>query len=381
MAIAIRKSDNIQSSLESIISELSFVPGKRVFIKPNLCGRAPIKPGENTSILVLDALIDSLVRRDCQITIGHGALLGSEEQKTTFDETLEQSGFVKYRESEYVRIINIDELERDAIELDGFVFHLPMSYFKQHIDTYINLSKFKTHMETQVSLSLKNQMGFPLPEDRINMHRHGLNKYIALLGTVIKPDFNIIEGFPAMENNGPHHGTPRDLQIIAASNDMVELDNFVCQLIGLDPSTVDHIKLANEFGVGKFSDQDMTGYLSKFVISDFKMASKVFKYGRMMRAYPGFSCSRCINAVNNAGKEFKKHPFKYRRVLLKSIFSKYPINIIFGSPDGSTFEKGLNIYIGECAKASAAVMRSDCLDKCTPKQSDVIEFIMNNVKR
>lgn len=157
MAVAIRKSDNIQSSLESIISELSFAPGKRVFIKPNLCGRAPVKPGENTSIQVLDALIDILVRRNCQITIGHGALLGSDEQKTTFDETLEQSGFVKYKELEHVRIINIDELERDEVVLDGFAFHLPMSYFAHQVDTYINLSKLKTHMETQVSLSLKNQ--------------------------------------------------------------------------------------------------------------------------------------------------------------------------------------------------------------------------------
>lgn len=59
------------------------------------------------------------------------------------------------------------------------------------------------------------------------MHMHGLNKYIALLGKAIKPDFNIIEGFPAMENNGPHHGTPIDTQIIAGSFDMVELDSYL----------------------------------------------------------------------------------------------------------------------------------------------------------
>ncbi len=379
MAIAIRKSDDIRLSLESIISELSFIPGKRVFIKPNLCGRAPIKPGENTSIAVLDALIDILVRMDCQVTIGHGALLGSEEQKTTFCETLEQSGFVKYMGSKHVTIINIDELERDEVILDGLAFHLPMSYFANHVDTYINLAKLKTHMETQVSLSLKNQMGLPIPDDRVNMHKYGLNKYIALLGSVIKPDFNIIEGFPAMENNGPHHGTPRDTQLIAGSNDMVELDSFICRLIGLDPTKVEHIKLANEASVGKFSDQSVTRQFRELVIPDFKLASREYRYGRMMRAYPGYSCSMCISAVNNAGKEFKKHPIKYWRVLIKSIISKHPINIIFGSPDGSIFEKGRNICIGSCAKELAEAKQSVFLDGCPPKQSDVIEFIMKNI--
>lgn len=381
MAIAIRKSDNIQSSLESIISELAFIPGKRVLIKPNLCGRMPIKPGENTSIPVLDALIDVLLKWDCQVTIGHGALLGSEEHKTTFDETLVQSGFSKYRESKHVKIINIDELERDKVVLDGFTFHLPMSYFVNQVDTYINLSKLKTHMETQVSLSLKNQMGFPLPDDRVNMHKHGLNKYIALLAKVIKPDLNIIEGFPAMENNGPHHGTPKDTKIIAGSNDMVELDSFICQLIGLDPTTVEHIKMAYEFGVGVLSDQYLVSQYSNYIIPDFKLASRVFKYGRTIRAYPGYSCSMCINAVNNAGKEFKKHPVKYRSVLLKSMLSKHPINIVFGAPDGSTFENGHSIYIGSCVKSLADADNSNCLDECPPKQSDVIQFIVENIRR
>lgn len=154
----------------------------------------------------------------------------------------------------------------------------------------------------------------------------------------------------------------------------------ICHLIGLDPITVQHIKLANEIGVGKFSDQAVNMY-SKYIIPDFKLASRVFKFGRMMRAYPGYSCSLCINAVNNAGKEFKKHPFKYRKVLLKSLLSRYPINIIFGSPDGSTFVTGCNICIGSCAKTVATEKQSSCLDECPPKQSDVIEFIMKNIKR
>ncbi|OQB08351.1 MAG: hypothetical protein BWY18_00026 [Candidatus Cloacimonetes bacterium ADurb.Bin211] len=381
MAVFIRRSPNIQDSLVDIFKEMSFKPGKRVFIKPNLCGRVPIKPGENTSIHFMDALIEVLCAEGTQVTIGHGSLLGSDEHQTTFEETLSQSGFSKYCELPNVRVLNLDELDKQEVVLDGVTFHLPISYFENEVDTYVNLAKLKTHMETDVSLSLKNQMGLPIPVDRINMHRLGLSKYIALLGSVIKPDLCIIESDPAMENNGPHHGTPRQVDLIAVSNDMVEIDSLICWLIGLDPNQVDHIRIASEIGIGSLCDIGTREKYSQFAIKDFRLASKKIRFGRMIYAFPNYSCSRCINAVNNAGKVLKKYPVKYRRVLVQSIISRKPINIIFGSTSETGFNsKHTNILIGRCTRELASKLNTEYLDKCPPSQSDVVAYLIDNLK-
>jgi len=380
MAIAIRKDNNLSTSISELFDELDFKPRHRVYIKPNLCGREPIRLGENTSIEVLDALIDVLYSYDCEIIIGHGALLGSSDHTTTFNDTLRQSGYDKYLSHDKATIINLDKLERTKVNIEEMTFHLPLKFLKEEIDTYINLAKIKTHMETSVSFSLKNQMGLPAPQDRIMMHKTNLSKTIAKLALYCKPDLNILEGFPAMEKNGPHHGIPKNLNLIAASTDMVELDSFVSLILNYDLQKIQHIKYAFELGVGKYFDSDKIEVYNDFFVNDFQKAVSAYKFGRKMFAYPTFSCSRCINAVNLSGREFKIHPLKYIKVILNSLFSFKKINIIFGHADLLDLDlEGKMICIGSCSKKFANQNNALLLDKCPPTIDEAKEFIVRNV--
>ena len=54
MAVAIRKGRDVHEGVKGLLSELGITPGKRVYIKPNLSGRAPVIPGENTSLQVIN---------------------------------------------------------------------------------------------------------------------------------------------------------------------------------------------------------------------------------------------------------------------------------------------------------------------------------------
>lgn len=221
MSVAIRKDSNIKKALLEIFKELNFIPGRRVYIKPNLSGREPIIPGENTSVEVTDALIEVLQEAfNSEVIIGHGALLGSYDEQVSFEQTLESSGFDKYKKTKGVKVINLDDLPREEIRIDEMIFHLPINFLKNEIDTYINLAKIKTHMEATISFCLKNQMGLASPMDRVMMHKTNLEKTIAKIALYCKPNISILEGFPAMEGNGPHHGTPRELNIIAAGTDI-----------------------------------------------------------------------------------------------------------------------------------------------------------------
>lgn len=378
MTLAIRKGNNIKNNFAEIFSELNFKPGKRVFIKPNLCGRAPIYPGENSSLEVADALLKILTERGCEVIIGHGALLGTFDHKTTFDQTLKESGFEKYLSWKQVKIQNLDDLERQEVMIDGVKFHIPLTFFKNEIDTYINLAKIKTHMETEISFCLKNQMGLLMPEDRIAMHKINLEKLIAGIATIIRPDLAVLEGYPAMQKNGPHHGSARNLKLLACGDDMVELDSMVARLLGYSPEKIPLIVEANSRAVGKISINDQS-INREYYIKDFKPAKKIYKYGLRINVYPTYSCSRCITAVNNAGRDFKSHFIKYNKFILKALFSKEKLFIVFGNADNLKIqEKGRFICIGHCSKKFAEKHNAVCLDKCPPSQEETREFIEKN---
>jgi uncharacterized protein (DUF362 family) len=376
MAVAIRRGTRIKNNLEEIFTELSFTPGKRVCVKPNLCGRMPILPGENTSIEVLDALLEILLSRGCEVSIGHGALLGSRERQTSFAETLRESGFDTYLNMPGVRVVNLDELDRSTVRMGEMTFHLPLRFLQEEIDTYINLAKIKTHMETGVSFSLKNQMGLPAPEDRRLMHRTNLEHCIALLGLVCRPAMNILEGYPAMEGNGPHHGSANNLRLVAAGTDMVELDSLVAGLLGYEAEAIGHISHAAELGVGTFPSRKEIERHKEHSVADFRKAKTVYRYGRNYFAYPTFSCSLCISAVDRTGREIKRHPLRYWRFLVRAFLARKKHFIVFGKADRLSVATGSTILcVGSCARKFADLHGGECLDRCPPSLEETLRFL------
>lgn len=380
MAVAIRQSSDIYSSIEYIFKHLNIKPGKRVCIKPNLCGRYPVIPGENSSLDVMSALIEYLHKQGCNISMIHDSLLGSEEDSIHFEDTLRWAGISENKVFDLVNIVNLGHLRLTGVDIRGFKFHLPLEYFSREVDTYINLAKLKSHMETVISFTLKNQMGLASKKDRINMHRTGLDEAIAKLALAIKPDLNILEGYPAMQGNGPHHGKPMRLNMILAGTNMVELDSFACHLLGYDPEQVPHVAYARDIAAGNLINQNEMKQYACYKISGFKQAEKVYKFGRKIHAYPTKSCSRCINAIWQAGKSFKSHPVKYRKLMIKAFLSRDNIRIVFGKDDN--FELDTNdkiICIGKCTKDFALKHKTGFMDTCPPDANDVVDYIMDQL--
>jgi len=380
MSLAFKKDDNVAKALETVLDEIKFVPGNKVFIKPNLCGREPIRLGENTSLEVMDALVDWLRTRGSYIMIGHGSLLGSHDHKFDFDDVIRSSGFIKYKNKEGIELINLDNEEREEVKIEELSFHLPLKLLGKKIDTYINLAKVKTHMETTVSFSLKNQMGFPAPDDRVSMHRTDLEDTIAKLACYCRPDISILEGYPAMENNGPHHGTTKDLNMMAASTDMVKIDSAMAWLLGYNPDNIKHLVKARELQVGDFISEEERKTAKQYLVNDFQPAQQIYEFGKKIKAYPTYSCSRCITAVNKAGREFKEHPIKYWRILYKAFFSRENINIIFGRADKMDINpKGKIICIGQCSNKFAESIGKEGLIKCPPGVDEVREYLVKHI--
>jgi uncharacterized protein (DUF362 family) len=131
-------------------------------------------------------------------------------------------------------------------------------------DTYIiSAAKMKTHDRAVTTLSLKNILiGAPLNDGKKNdkglthldynfTPKETLHFNMFHLAQEIWPDLSIIDGFEAMEGNGPIGGTPVDAKVALASLDSLALDTLTTRIMGFDPSKIPYLTAMAEAGMGQ----------------------------------------------------------------------------------------------------------------------------------
>jgi len=131
-------------------------------------------------------------------------------------------------------------------------------------DTYIiSAAKMKTHDRAVTTLSLKNVLlGAPLNDGQKNdkglthldynfTPKETLHFNMFHLAQEIWPDLGIIDGFEAMEGNGPIGGTPVDARVAFASLDPVAMDMLTTKLMGFDPAKILYLTSLAEAGMGQ----------------------------------------------------------------------------------------------------------------------------------
>jgi len=131
-------------------------------------------------------------------------------------------------------------------------------------DTYIiSAAKMKTHDRAVTTLSLKNVLiGAPLNDGKRNdkglthqgynfTPKETLHFNMFHLAQEIWPDLSVIDGFEAMEGNGPIGGTPVDAKVALASLDSLALDTLTTKIMGFDPSKVPCLTSMAEAGMGQ----------------------------------------------------------------------------------------------------------------------------------
>jgi uncharacterized protein (DUF362 family) len=143
---------------------------------------------------------------------------------------------------------------------------LPVRIISAYLDpeTYvISAAKMKTHDRVVTTLSLKNVLlGAPLNDytknDKPLLHseynfspKAVLHFNMFHLAQEIWPDLGVIDGFVAMEGNGPVGGTPVDARVAMASLDPLAMDTLATKLMGFDPSKILYLTSMAEAGMGQ----------------------------------------------------------------------------------------------------------------------------------
>ena len=104
------------------------------------------------------------------------------------------------------------------------------------------------------------------PSDKMKMHQSYpvINLNLALLAPLVKPHLAVIDGFEAMEGNGPTGGTPVSLRVALASTDALAADVVAAALMGFDAEEVGYLHYCRKMGlgVGDLDRIDLVGNVS-----------------------------------------------------------------------------------------------------------------------
>lgn len=130
-------------------------------------------------------------------------------------------------------------------------------------DVYvISLARMKTHDCVLVTLSLKNVlMAAPLNDykrsDKGFLHGPApavndiLHFNLFHLAHRVWPDLAVIDGYEAMEGDGPAWGTPFEAKVALAGTDPLAADTVATRIMGFDPEKILYLRAMREGGLGQ----------------------------------------------------------------------------------------------------------------------------------
>jgi uncharacterized protein (DUF362 family) len=80
-----------------------------------------------------------------------------------------------------------------------------------------------------------------------------LDKGIAELNRIIKPVLTIVDASTVLERavfGRAEKGKRKELEGIIAGQDVLAVDRFCCELLGIAPDSIGHISIASQNGIG-----------------------------------------------------------------------------------------------------------------------------------
>jgi uncharacterized protein (DUF362 family) len=355
--------EKIRRIIREGLEELELRPSGRTLVKPNLVAAGPLFPyaftrpefGEGVLRALQDVGGESMTElaagERCGITVPSRVAF----RDSGWDAMLKRTGIKKYHFEEEPQVeIPLTHANR----LRDYLF-TPEPVARA--DFFVNCPKFKAHPWTTVTFSMKNYIGIQDDRHRLIDHDHKLNEKIADLQHIIQPQFIAIDGITAGEGR-MLTPTPFDLGLIVMGNSQVAFDAVCCRIIGLDPMTVDHIRLAAEHGFGTTNladiaiSGDVTLEQAQARAKGFKVGLiRVEKYfeGTHISAYAGpppepehgdYCWGGCPGAIEEA--------IEILRVFDKETDERMPrMHVVFGAYEGDIPAKPGEkvVFIGDCA--------------------------------
>jgi uncharacterized protein (DUF362 family) len=229
--------------------------GKRsILIKPNFVSTRKQLAASHVDACraVLDAICGCV---DGEVTIAEGAA------QIPTGEGFKNFGFETLTREYGVRLLDLNTDESVNVRLYGRGLR-PMDYriarSLVESDYRISLALPKTHDTVLVTLGIKNMAVGGLLKDeqgdeKMKLHQGyaEINRSLAELARLFPPSLSVIDGFEAMEGEGPELGNVVRLGWAMAGFDPLAVDTLATHLMGFDPGLVGYLAISREKGLGE----------------------------------------------------------------------------------------------------------------------------------
>jgi len=240
---------------------LPAIGNKKILIKPNFVSTK--RQLAATSVEAIRGILDFLTPHyKKQIIIGESTA----SRAGTF-EGFNNFGYLSLQRQYHVKLL---DLNKESYQY-RYVFGkghcpVPIRIISTFLDPdlyIISAAKMKTHDRAVTTLSLKNVLlGAPLNDyqtndkwlthTEYNFSRQAVLHYNMFhLAQEIYPDLGVIDGFEAMEGNGPVGGTAVEAKVALASTDPLALDILTTKIMGFDPTKIMYLTAMAEAGMGQ----------------------------------------------------------------------------------------------------------------------------------
>ena len=259
----VREAVGLLGGMERFVAE-----GEQVILKPNICVGKPNRTG-----VVTNPELVAEVARMVQEVQGYPTVGESPIYPLGGKNAFQNSGYGDFQARYGFEMVAFDREEGVHIQVPrGRVLdHQVIARRVLKADKLINLPIAKTHGLTTVTLGLKNIKGAVPGKQKQIIHITGLDEGIVDLNTVIRSDLTIIDGIIGLEGEfGPTRGDIVDLGLILASDNVVEADAVMARIMGIDPETIPHIRMAAERGLGKLHGIEILGEPVARVVRPFR---------------------------------------------------------------------------------------------------------------
>jgi uncharacterized protein (DUF362 family) len=354
------------------IEEVVF-PGDLVLVKPNLVRVPPSDNGTVTRREVTKAVADLVMERGARPVIAESAAAGVDTEAV-----MKAAGYDRLRALGY-EVVDLKSCTREVIPVpEGYVAfgELPSWDLVRKADAIISVPVMKTHDQTEVTLSMKNLKGLIDDSTKKAFHREGLLEGVVDLMTALKPRLTVMDGTICQEGMGPIFGTPKRMDLILASKDLVAADAVAGKIMGYDPAEVMITARAAARGVGEM-DLERIHIVGDAGIDEvaqrFKRSSETSLEGLppFELVFDEGACTGCRNSVISALLDMKKHGIE--SALEGKIIVAGPLQEE-DLPQGATKEN--TVLVGICTRHLRD--RGAYVQGCPPLNNSIIEGITDD---
>ena len=359
----------IRSIIRGGLEELDLSPSGRTLVKPNVVASGPQFPHAYTRPEFVEGVLMALrdrggdridelaVGERCGITLPTRAAFGQADYYPMFKRT--GAAHYHFEEERQVEI----PLTHPGRLRDYLFTPEPVA----KADFFVNCPKFKSHPWTTVTFSIKNYIGIQDDRHRLIDHDHRLDEKIRDLQFIVQPKFIAIDAIVAGEGR-MLTPIPKKLGLVIMGNCQTAFDAVCCHIIGVDPMSVDHLRLASEAGFGPL-DLERIEISGDVTLEEAQARAKGFKVGLMrvekyfegtnITAYAGpppepertdYCWGGCPGAIEEAIEILRQFDSECDQKL-------HRMHVVFGAYEGPIDAKPGEavVFIGDCATYEGSI--------------------------